>query len=144
MRPKTASASVFPWMCGMPQSSRVMMTFCACARQAVSSLGGDVSRAGGAVQQRQTRGRTRISLFTASYDATNVAANARLKQFRRNELREAANGPVPRLALCRQMIVTGLAGPLFIALVAVLPCAFTLWRGRRVARFADDPALPEL
>jgi hypothetical protein len=42
------------------------------------------------------------------------------------------------------MIVTGLVGPLLVALVAVLPGAFVLWRGRRVARFADDPALPEL
>jgi Zn-dependent protease with chaperone function len=42
------------------------------------------------------------------------------------------------------MIVTGLVGPLLVAFVAVLPGAFVMWRGRRVARFADDPALPEL
>jgi Zn-dependent protease with chaperone function len=42
------------------------------------------------------------------------------------------------------MIVTGLVHPLLVALVAVLPGAFTLWRGRRIARLADDPALPEL
>src|SRR5213592_4171429 len=115
-----------------------MMTFRACARQAVSSLGGDFCKAGGALQEMQTRGRTKISLFTASYDATNLAANVQRKAGL------ILQGPVPRLALCRQMIVTGLVGPLLVALVAVLPGAFILWRGRRVARLADDPALPEL
>ena len=51
--------------------------------------------------------------------------------------------PVDRLGSRRHTIVTGLVLPLFAALVAVLPGAFTLWRNRSVARLADDPALPE-
>src|SRR6185369_6032795 len=40
--PKTASASVMPWTCAMPQSSRVIVTFCACAFQRANS-GGDAA-----------------------------------------------------------------------------------------------------
>jgi Zn-dependent protease with chaperone function len=39
--------------------------------------------------------------------------------------------------------VTGFILPLLAALIAVLPGAFTLWRGRQIARLADDPALSE-
>src|SRR4051812_2621077 len=38
MRPNTASASVFPDMCGIPQSSRVMVTFAASRDQRAMSL----------------------------------------------------------------------------------------------------------
>src|SRR5678816_3030959 len=39
MSPNTASASVFPWMCAMPQSSRVIETFFAiCSQRAASGL----------------------------------------------------------------------------------------------------------
>src|SRR5580700_2784915 len=38
--PKTASASVLPVMCAMPQSSRVMLTLRACCAQRAASAGG--------------------------------------------------------------------------------------------------------
>src|SRR6202521_4105463 len=40
--------------------------------------------------------------------------------------------PVDRLGSCRHTIVTGLMFSLLAALIAVLPGAFTLWRGREI------------
>jgi hypothetical protein len=55
MRPKLASASVAPWMCGMPQSSRVMEMSWALASQAATSGSDEPGAAQAVMKKRENR-----------------------------------------------------------------------------------------
>src|SRR4051812_46686517 len=86
----------------------------------------------------------------ATAEATSMRVNAGSDESARRRPDEsvrlghfAISCPVRRLGSCRQMIVTSLARPLLIALIAVLPGAFSVWRWRTLARLADDPTFPE-
>jgi hypothetical protein len=60
-------------ICGIPQSSRVMVTFCAWTYQEASPWRRTCQqRSCGAEQQRQTRLKARTNFFMAQEDATNL------------------------------------------------------------------------